>query len=226
MSNRRPNLASSILVLMAAMVCATATPAMAQGSKNNFGNLIAVPNFNAADKARIDKATAYLQNLYSASGRFLQTDDHNRVTQGNWYLQRPGKMRFEYDPPYSLLIVSDGKNVSIWDPRLQTLNKAPLSETPLSLFLSRQIRLDQGVVVTAVSSNANGFFLKARDRRKNIDGSITLGFDQFPDGSVRLREWTIVDAQNRSTNVRLTSFNTGGANRPDLFVFNKPQAKK
>jgi len=214
----------SFALLSPALV--TSTPALAQSGKNEFGGLISVPNFNPADKARIARATAYLQNLYYASGRFQQTDDRGRVTQGNWYLQRPGKMRFEYDPPYSLLIVSDGKTVSMWDPRLQTLDKAPLGETPLSLFLSRQIRLDQGVVVTAVSSNAQGFFLKARDRRKKVEGSITLGFDQFPDGNVRLREWTIVDAQNRSTNVRLTSFNANAANRPDLFVFNKPQAKK
>lgn len=113
----------------------------------------------------------------------------------------------------------------MWDPRLQTLDKAPLSETPLSLFLSRQIRLDQGVVVTAVSSNPQGFFLKARDRRKQVEGSITLGFDQAANGALRLREWTIVDAQNRSTKVVLTSFKTG-ANPADLFVFNKPQTKK
>jgi outer membrane lipoprotein-sorting protein len=209
-----------------ALTCTAPTAALAQGAKNQFSGLIAVPNFNAADKARIAKATDYLQNLYSASGRFQQTDYRGRVTEGNWWLQRPGKMRFEYDAPYSVVIVSDGKNVNMWDPRLETLDKAPLSETPLSLFLARQIRLDQGVVVTAVSSNAQGFYLKARDRRKQVEGSITLGFDQSPDGKVRLREWTIVDAQNRATRVVLTSFHPGGADRPDLFVLNKPQTKK
>ncbi|HEX7799653.1 MAG TPA: outer-membrane lipoprotein carrier protein LolA [Asticcacaulis sp.] len=222
MTHRRLILAT----LAAALIAAPAvSPAWAQSGKNAFGGLISVPNFNAADKARIKAATDYLQTLSSASGRFEQTDSRGRVTRGGWWLQRPGKMRFEYDPPYAMVIVSDGRTVSMWDPRLQTLDKAPLSETPLSLFLSRQIRLDQGVVVTAVSSNPQGFFLKARDRRKQVEGSITLGFDQAANGALRLREWTIVDAQNRSTKVVLTSFKTG-ANPADLFVFNKPQTKK
>ncbi|MGN6423997.1 MAG: LolA family protein [Asticcacaulis sp.] len=221
MKNRRLILA----VLASSLALGAAAPSLAQGNKNQFSGLIAVPSFNPADKARIRKATDYLQSLSSATGRFEQTDYRGRVTRGTWWLQRPGKMRFEYDPPYSVVIVSDGRTVNMWDPRLETLDKAPLSETPLSLFLSRQIRLDQGVVVTAVSSNPQGFYLKARDRRKQIEGSITLGFDQAANGALRLREWTIVDAQNRSTKVVLTSFNIG-PNRPDLFVFNKPQTKK
>jgi outer membrane lipoprotein-sorting protein len=202
------------------------TPAVAQGSKNQFSGLIAPPSFNAADKARIQKATAYLQGLGTAHGRFEQTDYKGRRTAGNWYLARPGKMRFEYDAPTSLLIVSNGTMVSMWDPRLQSFDQYPLSETPLSLFLARQIRFDQGVVVTAVSSSAQGYKLKARDRRKNVEGSVVLGFDQAPNGELALREWTITDAQNRATNVTLTSFSRDSTQKPDLFVLNKPQKKK
>ena len=205
---------------------ASGLPAAAQNSKNQFGGLITPPNFNAADKARIKKATEYLQALATGQGRFEQTDFKGRRTTGNWYIARPGKMRFEYDPPYSLLIVSDGKNVNMWDPRLQSFDSYPLSETPLSLFLARQIRLDQGVVVTAVSSNAQGFILKARDRRKSVEGNITLGFSQSGDGAVGLREWTITDAQNRATTVQLTSFTRDSGLNPSLFVLNKPQTKK
>ncbi len=205
---------------------AVMTPALAQSGKNSFGGLITAPDFNAADKARIAKGTAYLQALSGGSGRFIQTDYRGKTTQGNWYLQRPGKIRFEYDAPYSLLIVSNGTTVNMWDPRLQTFNSYPLSETPLSLFLARQIRLDQGVIVTAVSSNAEGFQLKARDRRKQVEGSITLGFAQSGDGSVSLREWTVVDGQGRSTRVQLTSFKADSAFAPGTFVLAKPQSKK
>lgn len=213
--------------LAAALVTAPAiTPAVAQGSKNQFSGLISPPSFNAADKARIASATAYLQALGTAHGRFEQTDYRGRKSTGNWYLARPGKMRFEYDAPTSLLIVSNGKTVSMWDPRLQSFDQYPLSETPLSLFLARQIRFDQGVIVTAVSSNAQGFTLKARDRRKSVEGSVVLGFDQAPNGALALREWTITDAQNRATNVKLTSFSRDSAQKADLFVLNKPQKKK
>ncbi|MFT4074786.1 MAG: outer membrane lipoprotein carrier protein LolA [Asticcacaulis sp.] len=202
------------------------TPASAQSGKNQFSGLISPPSFNAADKARIQQATSYLQGLGMAHGRFEQTDYKGRKTAGNWYLARPGKMRFEYDAPTSLLIVSNGTTVSMWDPRLQSFDQYPLSETPLSLFLARQIRFDQGVVVTAVSSNAQGFTLKARDRRKNVEGSVVLGFDQATDGAMALREWTITDAQNRATTVRLTSFSRDSGQKADLFVLNKPQKKK
>ena len=213
--------------LAAALVTAPAiTPALAQGNKNQFSGLISPPSFNAADKARIASATAYLQALGTAHGRFEQTDYRGRKSTGNWYLARPGKMRFEYDAPTSLLIVSNGKTGSMWDPRLQSFDQYPLSETPLSLFLARQIRFDQGVIVTAVSSNAQGFTLKARDRRKSAGGSVVLGFDQAPNGTLALREWTITDAQNRATNLRLTSFTRDSAQKADLFVLNKPQKKK
>lgn len=200
-------------------------PAFA-GGKNSFDSYIAAPNFNPADKDRIARATAYLQGLSTAQGRFTQTDFRGRTTQGNWFLARPGKIRFEYDPPSSQLVVADGRQVKVWDPRLQSFDAYPLDETPLSLFLSRQIRFDQGVIVIGVSSNASGFTLKARDRRKQIEGSVTLVFDQSPNGSLTLREWTIVDAQNRPTTVKLSSFTRDSALKPGLFVLNKPSSKK
>jgi outer membrane lipoprotein-sorting protein len=77
-----------------------------------------------------------------------------------------------------------------------------------------------------VSSNASGFTLKARDRRKQIEGSVTLVFDQAPNGALTLREWTIIDAQNRPTTVKLTNFTRDSRLKPELFVLNKPASKK
>jgi outer membrane lipoprotein-sorting protein len=81
-------------------------------------------------------------------------------------------------------------------------------------------------VVTQVTSSPTGFVLKARDRRKNVEGSIALVFDQAANGNLSLREWTVTDAQNRATKVHLTSFTAGGGFKSDLFVLNKPQVKK
>ncbi len=211
---------------LAATALLIATPALAQGGKNNFDTYLQAPNFNAADKARIAKATAYLQGLNTAQGRFEQTDDRGRTVQGKWFLQRPGKIRFEYDPPSSLLIVSDGRKINVWDPRLQNVNAYPLSETPLSLFLNKSIRFDQGVIVTNVSSDAAGFTLTARSRNKTVDGSVKLDFAQAGDGPAALRQWTIIDATGKSTTVKLLSLATDSRLSPDLFVFDKTQSKK
>lgn len=215
-----------LLTTLAAACVTAASPALAQSGKNNFNAYITPPKFNVADQARITKATSYLQNLRTAQGRFEQTDYRGRKTQGSWFLARPGKIRFEYDAPSSLLIVSDGRQVKMWDPRLKSFDAYPLDETPLSLFLSKQIRFDQGVIVMAVSSSPTGFTLKARDRRKQIEGSITMNFAQSTSGALTLKDWTIIDAQGRSTTVRLVTLTPDSPLKPELFVLNKPQLKK
>lgn len=213
-----------IASLSAAMGATAAGQAFAQAHKNNtVGALINPPSFNAADKARIDKGTRYLQNLATAQGRFEQTDARGRKIQGNWYLSRPGKMRFEYDAPNSTLMVSDGKTVSKWDPRLQTFDRYPLDQTPLALFLAHHIRFDRNVVITEVTGNSTGFTLKARDRRRNVEGFVVLKFNQNPQGAVTLSEWTIVDAQGRPTTVRLMGLKTGVALKPNLFTLSDPR---
>ena len=214
--------------LATTLICSTpalAPQAWAQGGKNNFDIYRSQTNFNAADKARITRATAYLQALTGAEGRFEQSDERGRTVQGKWFLQRPGKMRFEYDPPSSLLVVSDGRQVKTWDPRLQSFNAYPLSETPLSLFLDKTIRFDQGVLITEVTSNATSFTLTARSRTKSVQGSVRLTFDQAGDGPLTLRQWTIIDPQGQATTVRLLSL---GESHPaaSLFVLEKPQSKK
>src|SRR5687767_9437007 len=111
----------------------------------------------AADKALVDRATAYLQALDQAKARFVQTDARGRSVTGTVYLKRPGKARFAYDPPSGLLVVSDGGVVSVQDKRLKTFDQYPLSTTPLSLFLAKTIRLDRGVSIARVSRLADGF---------------------------------------------------------------------
>jgi len=210
--------------LATAVICAS--PALAQSNnKSILGIYRLQPNFQAADKAHIAQAVACLQNLNGAEGRFEQTDGRGRTIQGNWYLQRPGKIRFEYDPPSSLLVVSNGRQVNSWDPRLQSFNSYPLSETPLSLFLDKTIRFDQGVIITEVRSNATGFTLTARSRNKTMAGSVKLFFDQAADGPVTLRQWTITDAQGQDTAVHLLSLSESHP-APGLFVLDKPQSQK
>ncbi|MEI9903210.1 MAG: hypothetical protein WDN06_03995 [Asticcacaulis sp.] len=82
--------------LLSALLALAASPALAQGHGDTT-TYITPPKFNPADQARITKATAYLQALATGQGRFQQTDFRGRITTGNWYLARPGKIRFEYD---------------------------------------------------------------------------------------------------------------------------------
>lgn len=182
----------------------------------------ALPPLSAEDKALVDKAAAYLQDLTEATARFVQTDMRGTMTQGMLYLKRPGRARFAYEPPSGLLVVADGANVSIADSRLKTFDRYPLMATPLSIFLARQIRLDRGIVVRSVSRMADGFSLTARDGKKEAEGEITLTFSSDP---IALVGWAVTDAQGMSTRIRLTGLEKTSGLPPSLFVLNDPRPK-
>jgi outer membrane lipoprotein-sorting protein len=186
------------------------------------GPALAQSAVTAADQALAARAATYLEGLARAKARFIQTDARGRTSQGVLYLSRPGKARFAYDPPSGLLVVSDGATVSIADSRLKTFDQYPLGATPLSLFLGRNIRFDRGVQVTAVTRMTNGFTVTARDGRKRTAGQISLTFSDEP---LRLEGWSVVDAQGRTTRVRLIDLAPVGPFDPTLFVLKDPRPK-
>lgn len=175
-----------------------------------------------ADQALVDRAVAYLEGLSEAKGRFIQTDARGRLTTGQLFMKRPGKARFAYDPPSGLLVVSDGGRVNVLDKRLKTFDAYPLSATPLSLFLARNIRLDKGVRVTRVQRLRNGFSITARDGRKETAGEITL---EFTDAPLALAGWTVTDAQGRPTRVQLQGLERASGLDRSLFVLKDPRPK-
>ena len=174
---------------------------------------------SAADRATLAQAQTYLQNLTSAQGNFVETTGPQR-REGRFYLQRPGKMRFEYTNPAGLLVVSDGYNVKRYDPRLNNFQQVPLGRTPLSTFLARNVRLDQGVHIDRVTRMQSGAFaITARDQRNPNEGSVILAFAGSP---VRLQEWTITDSQGRRTRTQLTSLQPASSLAASLFRLTDP----
>ncbi len=204
-SIRRLVLAASLVVAALLTSAASAAPAP----------------LSADDKALVDRAADYLGGLDEMQGRFVQTDPRGAVSQGVLYLKRPGRARFAYDPPSSAVVVSDGANVSIVDPRLKTFNRYPLNATPLSLFLARDVRLDRGVEVTQVDRFSDGFSLTARDARHRNRGSVTLTFADEP---IRLTEWSLTDAQGQTVRVRITALEPAFGLDPTLFVLRDPRS--
>ena len=191
----------------AAMAAVTALPAAAQS------------NLSAEDRAVLAQAQTYLQGLTSAQGNFVETTGAQR-REGRFWLQRPGKMRFEYTNPAGLLVVSDGSNVKRYDPRLNVFRQVPLGATPLSTFLARNVRFDQGVQISRVTRMASGAFaITARDARRPNEGSVILSFAGDP---IRLHEWTITDAQGTRTRTQLTSLRPASGLAASLFQLSDP----
>ncbi|WP_309627097.1 outer membrane lipoprotein carrier protein LolA [Brevundimonas sp.] len=175
---------------------------------------------SAEDRATLATAQTYLQNLTSAQGNFVETGAGGQRREGRFYLQRPGKMRFEYTNPAGLLVVSDGNNVKRYDPRLNVFRQVPLGMTPLSTFLARNVRLDQGVRIDRVTRMQSGAFaITARDERRPNEGSVILAFAGSP---LRLQEWTITDAQGSRTRTQLTSLTPASGLASSLFRLTDP----
>ena len=180
----------------------------------------ATAELSGDQQALVQQATDYLQGLRSITGRFTQTDPSGQASTGVLHLQRPGRARFEYNPPSGLLVVSDGHFVGVSDTRLKTFGEYPLDRTPLSLLLARQVRLDRGVVVTEVDETPNGFSIDARDGRGQAAGRLTLLFRTAP---VALRGWNLTDAQGRLTQVRLGPLVAETHAAPGLFYIRDPR---
>jgi len=171
--------------------------------------------------ALVDQATKYLQNLQEVQGRFEQTNPRGSIQTGDIFLKRPGKARFQYDPPSGLTVVSDGRNVMVWDAHLRTYDKTLLGATPLAILLARQIRLDQDVEVFRTGAFDDGFYLSARSAngQQRTEGYITIVFGGKP---LSLRGWTLVDGQGQATKVKITSL-TPQPVRPELFTLDDPR---
>jgi outer membrane lipoprotein-sorting protein len=178
------------------------------------------PALSEEDAALVTRAVAYLEGLPASKGRFVQTDPRGGVAHGTLYLQRPGKARFEYDPPSGLVMASDGRLVGILNRRLKTYEAYPLGMTPLSLFLARQIRLDKGVRVSRVIRVSDGFSVVASDAHKKTEGQLTLNFSEAP---LALQGWTITDAQGQSTRVNLEGFSPAGPFNSSIFTLKDPR---
>ena len=191
----------------AAIAAVAALPAAAQS------------NLSAEDRAVLAQAQTYLQNLTSAQGDFVETGAGGQRRSGKFYLQRPGKMRFEYTTPAGLLVVSDGSNVKRYDPRLNVFRQVPLGQTPLSTFLARNVRLDQGVRIDRVTRTSDGFAITARDSRRPNDGAVVLAFGGSP---MRLVEWTIIDPQGARTRTQLTNLRAASGLSASLFQLRDP----
>jgi YD repeat-containing protein len=174
---------------------------------------------DAQDKALVEKAVAYLDELSSAKASFTQTDQRGDVAEGELYLARPARARLEYAPPSSLLITSDGKTVIVSDSRLKTFQRIPLSSTPLAIFLGEHISLDRGARVTRVDRTANGFSVSARDAKGLSRGVLTLYFEEQP---FRLIGWAILDPQGRLTRVALGPLTVTPRPPPEFFTQSPP----
>lgn len=164
-------------------------------------------SFSDADKADLDRVSAYLNSIRTMKGGFVQIDPDGTVDQGAFVLSKPGRVRFEYDPPAPTLIVSDGKTVVVANTQLKTIDHYTLSHTPLGLILDDDIDLKRNSDVVGIAHQPDALLVRARSSNFGVHADITLTFADAP--NLELRQWTVIDNQGLSTTVALRETQTG-----------------
>ena len=168
-----------------------------------------------ADRADIARVEEYVNSIRTLRARFVQLSQNGGRAQGTFYLSRPGRMRLEYDPPGTMILIANGSQLQQYDTALRQQQYVPLSSTP-AMYLVDTLRLSGDITVTGVARTPQSIevtIVKTRDPR---EGRITFIFQNNP---LQLRNWTVVDSQNRIIRVTLSELTTGQPLDNALFRF-------
>jgi len=164
----------------------------------------------------VQRINAYFNGITNLQGSFDQVDSTNKHTSGRFYVQRPGKIRFDYAPPSALRIVADGAFLAIEDSDLKTVEKYPIKSTPFRLLLTDAVDLGRDARIVGVESEEGTLAISLEDNGGDAAGTIKLTFDNGPE--LRLKQWLITDAQGLTTLVTVDNIVSGRKVAADFFT--------
>lgn len=201
MLNRRSLLAGGL----AAAFAATAAPVMAK-------------------PLSLNEISAYLNGLQTVKASFTQINSDGTISTGTLYIHRPGRVRFEYAPPEKSLVMAGGGQVAIFDGRSNVApEQYPLSRTPLSIILERNVNLAQRNMVVGHREDGPATVVTAQDPKHPEYGSIQMKFTANP---VELRQWIITDDAGGQTTVILGELTKGASLGASLFDITAESTKR
>lgn len=170
----------------------------------------------AAEKLSLGEISRYLNGFKTAEGEFTQINDDGTISTGKLYIKRPGRVRFEYNPPEQTLVIADGTRVGVIDGKSNTGPEAyPLHRTPLKIILANNVDFGSERMVTGHDSDGKTTTVRAQDPENPDYGSIELVFTADP---VELRQWVINDSVGSRTTVVLGDLKTGVPLDDERFV--------
>jgi outer membrane lipoprotein-sorting protein len=202
----RRGLLAAALVLMLSLVGAAAAAVPASAVLTPDDNLV------------LQRVAAYLNSIHTLTAKFTQVGT-TRASTGRLWVSRPGRMRFEYDPPVPILLLADTINVYYLDKQLQETQQVGLKTTPAWLLLRDPVSFGSDVIVTGFEHQGSTIRVTVVERARPDDGSLTM---VFADNPVTLRGWTILDQRGRTTTISLSDMQFGMALDPMLFQYQNP----
>ena len=168
-----------------------------------------------ADKLSLGALSKYLNGLSTVKGAFTQINDDGTIATGTIYIKRPGRVRFEYDPPEMALVMAGGGQVAIFDAKSnQPPEQYPLKRTPLNLILEKNVELGRANMVVGHSYDGTATSVVAQDPEHPEYGNIRLVFTGPP---VQLRQWVITSSDGSQTTVVLGDMEPGARMAASLF---------
>jgi outer membrane lipoprotein-sorting protein len=171
--------------------------------------------YDGSQRAVVDRVSNYLSTMQTLIGDFVQIGPDGARTIGKFYIQKPGKIRFEYQPPSLIDVIADGSSVIVRDRRLATQDLYPLSQTPLRYLLAGQIDLVRDTNLVAVSQD-NTFITVTIEERQILVGTHRIVM-MFSTKDMQLRQWTVTDPQGYDTTVAV--YNLDAIHKPDPSLF-------
>ena len=175
-------------------------------------------SFDTKQRAMLDKVSTYLSSVQTMVGNFVQVGPDGRRVDGNFSIQKPGKVRFQYNPPSPIDIIADGSSVVVRDRSLDTADFYPLSQTPLRYLLADHIDLVRDTDVLSVSAD-DTFVTVVIEETQVMTGTNRLMI-MFDAKNLQLKQWTVTDPQGLDTTVAVYNLDAAKKPDPNLFVIN------
>jgi outer membrane lipoprotein-sorting protein len=174
--------------------------------------------FDAKQRGLLDRVSIYLSSVQTMVGNFVQIGPDGGRTEGTFYIQKPGRVRFNYNPPSPIDIIADGSSVVVRDRKLATQDLYPLSQTPLRYLLADRIDLQHDTDVVSVTADDTFTTVVIEEKELMIGTSrLMLMFDAK---DLTLKQWTVTDPQGFDTTVAVYNLDSTKKPDPNLFVIN------
>jgi outer membrane lipoprotein-sorting protein len=190
--------------------------------------IIAALTFSSAAIAEepmpeVTAVESYLNGISTLRARFIQTANDGQQVTGTFMLKRPGKLRFEYDPPVKDFIVADGLFVHYYDGQMKQESSAPISQSLANFFLRENLKLSGDISVSEVKRDDSLLQMTLIQSKDPLAGSLTMMFGENP---LELKKWRIVDTQGQVTNIELAGTKQGITLKNKLFHYYDPERKE
>ena len=202
----------TVIGVAAGMPLVSAAPSSAQNSA-----------LSAAKRSDLERVSQAMNAIRSMEGSFVQIGPEGQIDQGRFYIEKPGRMRFEYAAPNPTLIVSDGRWVAVENTKLNTVDRYALWTTPLNFILGDDINLRDNADIVSVEHKGDELLISARAHKAHVTGDLLL---VFAEPTLALKQWTVKDAQGLLTTVAVSNVKSGVALDPSLFAISAQPANK